>query len=193
MEKLKTALEAFNKDTGRYPTAKEGLLALIFPPAGGAGWHGPYVEVSSLSTALSVYSYSAPAKDGKLFGLEYSPLPGRLNGKLVRAAQLVQELNPSFTSTYAAIRRGDVEPARNALSAAMPLMQGLRRTLEGTSASGPVNAVLGQLVALQEALDSGDLDTIRSTCPNIDMMGQQLEYMVLQVGKGAEGSANDAR
>lgn len=43
---LETALEAFEIDTGRYPTSDEGLEALTIEPAGLAenAWKGPYIK-----------------------------------------------------------------------------------------------------------------------------------------------------
>ena len=38
------ALEIFHADFGRYPTAKEGLAALVKRPSTLAGWRGPYIE-----------------------------------------------------------------------------------------------------------------------------------------------------
>jgi general secretion pathway protein G len=38
------ALETFHTDFGRYPTAKEGLAALVRQPSTLAGWRGPYIE-----------------------------------------------------------------------------------------------------------------------------------------------------
>jgi len=38
------ALEIFHADFGRYPTAKEGLAALVRQPSTLAGWRGPYIE-----------------------------------------------------------------------------------------------------------------------------------------------------
>lgn len=38
------ALEIFHTDFGRYPTAKEGLAALVRQPSTLAGWRGPYIE-----------------------------------------------------------------------------------------------------------------------------------------------------
>jgi type II secretory pathway pseudopilin PulG len=42
---LRTALEAFKADVGRYPTESEGLHALINPP-GLARWQGPYLRTT---------------------------------------------------------------------------------------------------------------------------------------------------
>jgi len=41
---LRTALEAFREDCGRYPTAAEGLHALAMPPDV-PGWAGPYIDL----------------------------------------------------------------------------------------------------------------------------------------------------
>lgn len=38
------ALQTFHADFGRYPTAKEGLAALVRQPSTLAGWGGPYIE-----------------------------------------------------------------------------------------------------------------------------------------------------
>ena len=40
---FETALDAFEVDTGRYPTTEEGLAALVEPPPLLKGWHGPYL------------------------------------------------------------------------------------------------------------------------------------------------------
>lgn len=39
-----TALDAMALDTGRYPTAQEGLEALLDPPSGMDMWDGPYLK-----------------------------------------------------------------------------------------------------------------------------------------------------
>ncbi len=41
---IKSALDTFEVDNGRYPTSSEGLMALVEQPAGLPNWHGPYVE-----------------------------------------------------------------------------------------------------------------------------------------------------
>lgn len=44
MAVFETALEAFKRDTGRFPTTEEVLQALVKPPpAGLANWDGPYL------------------------------------------------------------------------------------------------------------------------------------------------------
>lgn len=41
---IKSALQLYYIDLGRYPTEAEGLTALLVAPSGAAGWHGPYVD-----------------------------------------------------------------------------------------------------------------------------------------------------
>lgn len=43
---LETALDAFEIDTGRYPTADEGIESLLLEPAGlrANSWRGPYLK-----------------------------------------------------------------------------------------------------------------------------------------------------
>ena len=44
MANLDTALEEYHADTGQFPTAAEGLNALVTAPAGVGGWEGPYLS-----------------------------------------------------------------------------------------------------------------------------------------------------
>ena len=41
---LEKTLELFKLDVGRYPTAEEGLDALVKKPANAASWSGPYLK-----------------------------------------------------------------------------------------------------------------------------------------------------
>ncbi len=41
---LEVVLDAFEIDTGRFPTTQQGLEALIDEPSDSAGWHGPYIK-----------------------------------------------------------------------------------------------------------------------------------------------------
>lgn len=43
-DSLAAALDDFFIDVGRYPTAEEGVAALLNAPAGVEGWNGPYVR-----------------------------------------------------------------------------------------------------------------------------------------------------
>jgi len=41
---LEVALDAFEIDTGRFPTTQEGIGALVDEPAGMDDWRGPYIK-----------------------------------------------------------------------------------------------------------------------------------------------------
>jgi general secretion pathway protein G len=45
---IEGALDAFEVDNSRYPSAQEGLGALLTAPAGLQNWHGPYLKRSSV-------------------------------------------------------------------------------------------------------------------------------------------------
>jgi len=54
---LRTAIECFRRDCGRYPTAEEGLRALVLPP-GVPGWRGPYVALLKRDPWRHDYRYA---------------------------------------------------------------------------------------------------------------------------------------
>lgn len=41
---IEKSLEIFKLDVGRFPTAEEGLNALVTKPESAAGWNGPYLK-----------------------------------------------------------------------------------------------------------------------------------------------------
>ena len=51
------ALKDFRRDVGRYPTAAEGLAALLVPPASARGWRGPYLRRIPLDPWGNPYVY----------------------------------------------------------------------------------------------------------------------------------------
>lgn len=56
-----TALGAVRLDIGRYPTADEGLHALIHDP-GAKGWSGPYLQTSS-AAFLASFDYDVQNRE----------------------------------------------------------------------------------------------------------------------------------
>jgi len=54
---LRAALERFHRDTGRYPSSKEGLRALVLDP-GIPGWNGNYVNVVKPDPWRTPYRYA---------------------------------------------------------------------------------------------------------------------------------------
>lgn len=59
---LSTALDAFETDTGRYPSGDEGMQALIQQPAGVDNWHGPYLDKIPVDPWQTPYQYRYPGQ-----------------------------------------------------------------------------------------------------------------------------------
>ena len=59
-------LDLFKLEIGRYPTAQEGLQALISAPAGVNNWNGPYWKKAQVPTDPwgNEYRYAAPGQHG---------------------------------------------------------------------------------------------------------------------------------
>lgn len=62
---LDKSLELFKLDVGRFPTAEEGLQALVTKPPAANGWNGPYIK-GALPTDpwTKPYKYNNPASGG---------------------------------------------------------------------------------------------------------------------------------
>jgi general secretion pathway protein G len=78
IELLGTALDQFKLDTGRYPTAQEGLQALQVNPGNVDGWEGPYLKKDVPRDPWgSPYQYKSPGDHGEYdlwsFGSDNSP------------------------------------------------------------------------------------------------------------------------
>jgi len=54
------ALDGFKKDMGRYPTAEEGLRALIKEPPAGGKWLGPYIASTYVKNGAVVDAAGKP-------------------------------------------------------------------------------------------------------------------------------------
>ena len=60
---LEGSLDAFEVDNGRYPTAEEGLAALVTQPADANNWHGPYIKRGVPKDPWgSPYRYTCPGQ-----------------------------------------------------------------------------------------------------------------------------------
>jgi len=64
---LSSGLDLFYLEVGRYPTAGEGLDALVRMPAGVAGWNGPYLKKADLPADPwgQPYHYRIPGEYGE--------------------------------------------------------------------------------------------------------------------------------
>ncbi len=65
---LEQALELYKLDVGRFPTAEEGLAALVNKPAGVAGWNGPYLKRKDVPADPwgHPYQYSVPGQHAEV-------------------------------------------------------------------------------------------------------------------------------
>lgn len=67
MEMLRTALDAFRLDVGRYPNSQEGLQALVERPSGMERWDGPYLRSDKgvpRDPWQNAYVYRSPGEKG---------------------------------------------------------------------------------------------------------------------------------
>ena len=60
---FKTALDAFEVDTGYYPKGHNGLNDLLVQPRDVTGWHGPYLESIPKDPWQNDYLYECPGKN----------------------------------------------------------------------------------------------------------------------------------
>lgn len=70
---IEKALELYKLDVGRFPSAEEGLNALVVKPASASGWNGPYMKSSAIPADPwgNPYRYANPGASG---GMEVSSL-----------------------------------------------------------------------------------------------------------------------
>lgn len=59
---MKTALDAFEVDTGDYPKGRSGLVDLIERPRDAQTWHGPYLDKIPKDPWGNEYVYERPGK-----------------------------------------------------------------------------------------------------------------------------------
>jgi len=65
IESFNRALQVFYANVGRYPTAEEGLQAIVVAPAGADRWNGPYLEKGIPNDPWGrPYHYRGPAGQG---------------------------------------------------------------------------------------------------------------------------------
>jgi general secretion pathway protein G len=79
VESLEKALDQFRLDMRRYPTAEEGLEALVSKPANAATWSGPYLKKAVPSDPWGhAYVYRTPGARGEfdLFSYGRDGKPG---------------------------------------------------------------------------------------------------------------------
>jgi general secretion pathway protein G len=64
IESFSSALDLYYLDNGRYPSASEGLSALVQRPANASSWNGPYIRTPSVPPDPwgHAYVYRAPGQ-----------------------------------------------------------------------------------------------------------------------------------
>ncbi len=82
VESLKSALDLFFLDSGRYPTTSEGLTALVVRPSNGSSWNGPYVKSTNVPRDPwnHDYLYQYPGKEGRAYEIVSLGADGREGG-----------------------------------------------------------------------------------------------------------------
>lgn len=66
IDALEKALDQYRLDVGRYPSAEQGLAALIERPAGEGKWSGPYLKKGvPLDPWAHPYVYQYPGEHGE--------------------------------------------------------------------------------------------------------------------------------
>lgn len=82
---LRGAIENFRLDVGRYPTAQEGLNALLVKPTDpniAARWRGPYTDGEiPLDPWKNPYQYGVPGANGQPFALYSLGADGKRGGE----------------------------------------------------------------------------------------------------------------
>jgi len=72
IESLEKALDQYRLDMRRYPTAEEGLVALVAKPASAEAWSGPYLKKAvPMDPWGRAYVYRVPGDKGEFQLLSY--------------------------------------------------------------------------------------------------------------------------
>jgi len=64
IDRIKGALQQFQRCNGRLPSSNEGLSALSDNPDGSTSWHGPYIAPTLVDDWGEPYVYLNPARHG---------------------------------------------------------------------------------------------------------------------------------
>lgn len=83
IENLATSLDLFRLDVGRYPTASEGLPALVVKPSGLDRWNGPYIDGTAAPEDPwgRAYVYEARGEGGRPYRIVSLGADGKPGGE----------------------------------------------------------------------------------------------------------------
>lgn len=113
---MKSCVERFRKDCGRYPTTEEGLPALYVNPSV-KGWRGPYVSKLSKDPWGNPYDYDSTQRGFTITSYGADGIPGGKGG----AADIVVMELPVFSRWVGAkapkpkMAEGDIATLRDGL------------------------------------------------------------------------------
>jgi len=85
IEGFSAALDLYFLDAGRYPSASEGLSALVKKPEAATSWNGPYLKSNAVPNDPwgRTYVYAAPGQHGPFDITSLGP-EGREGGTITR-------------------------------------------------------------------------------------------------------------
>lgn len=71
IENISAALDMYKLEVGNYPSASEGLKALVAAPGSAKGWNGPYLKKGGvpLDPWNNEYQYKRPGSNGQPYDL----------------------------------------------------------------------------------------------------------------------------
>ena len=80
IESFSAALDLYYLDNGRYPSASDGLAALVRRPGASQSWNGPYLKTGSVPNDPwgHAYVYKAPGEHAAYEIVSYGP-SGEMN------------------------------------------------------------------------------------------------------------------
>jgi general secretion pathway protein G len=111
LEEVADAADYYKRDMGRYPTAEEGLIALVEEPSGGGGWLGPYLPASYVvngavaDAAGNPLTYKSLASEHVVAAAGGDGKPGTADDvKLRFEGWTREERRPAFPSLWGALK-----------------------------------------------------------------------------------------
>jgi general secretion pathway protein G len=90
IESLSAAIDLYYLDNGHYPTASEGLDALVKRPAGDTSWNGPYLKTATTPADPwgRTYVYKIPGEHAPYEVASFGPSgpQGADEAKMIKSA-----------------------------------------------------------------------------------------------------------
>ncbi len=113
LEDVADAAEYYKRDMGRYPTAEEGLAALVEEPPGDGEWLGPYLPESYVvdgavaDAAGKPLAYKSSASEHVVAAAGNDGKPGTADDvKLRFEGRTQEERRPAYPTLWGALKEG---------------------------------------------------------------------------------------